>query len=109
MINGDTEQFLDTGWFTESTLYYNGFIYWHEGYTADTETVFFVDRWKAQNEDNLYYHSVIEPDGSLRSERVLEIHGSDYDEIRKQFLESPIYEGKTFWDVEHEIAWLDEG
>lgn len=55
MINGYAEQFLDTGWYSEATLYYKGYIYWHEAQTNDKETVFFVDRWKAQNEENQYY------------------------------------------------------
>ncbi len=29
--------------------------------------------------------------------------------IKKRFLESAIYDGKTFWDAEKELAWLDEG
>ncbi len=52
MINGNLDQFLDTGWFSEATLYYNGYIYWLEAQTDDIESVFFIDRWKAQNEDN---------------------------------------------------------
>jgi hypothetical protein len=39
----------------------------------------------------------------------LEIHGSNLDLIKKQFLEATTFEGKTFWQVEKEIAWLDEG
>lgn len=108
MINGDTEQFLDTGWYFESTLYFNGYIYWHEAQTGDKETVFFVDRWKVQNENNLYFHTLLEADGTLHWERALEIHGTDLDLIKKQFLESPIYDGKTFWDIEKELIWLDE-
>ena len=28
MKNGKIEQFLDTGWFSEATLYLNGYTYW---------------------------------------------------------------------------------
>ena len=31
MINANLEQFLDTGWFSEATLYLNGYTYWCEG------------------------------------------------------------------------------
>ena len=31
MINAKLEQFLDTGWFNEATLYLNGYTYWCEG------------------------------------------------------------------------------
>lgn len=108
MINGNLDQFLDTGWFSEATLYYNGYIYWLEAQTDDFESVFFIDRWKAQNEDNKYYHSILNNDGTLSYDRVLEIHGSNLDLIKKQFLEATPFEGKTFWQVEKEIAWLDE-
>lgn len=108
MINGCTEQFLDTGWYSESTLFYNGYIYWHEVQTNNSNITFFVDRWRAINENNLYYHSLMESDHTLKWERVFEIHGTDLDLIKKYFLESSIYEGKTFWEVENKLAWLDE-
>ena len=108
MINGDTNRFLESGWYSEETFYYNGYIYWHEAQTDEKDTVFFVDRWKALNENNLYYHSILESDGTLPCERVLEIHGTELEAIKKQFLESPIYEGKNFWEVESTLAWLDE-
>jgi len=31
------------------------------------------------------------------------------DLIKKKFLEAKIFEGNNFWEVENEIAWLDEG
>jgi len=108
MINGNINQFLDTGWFSEATLYYNGYIYWLEAQTTDNDTIFFIDRWKAQNEDNKYYHSILNTDGTLSYNRVLEIHGTNMDLLKKQFLESTPFEGKTFWQVEKDIAWLDE-
>lgn len=27
----------------------------------------------------------------------------------EQFLESPVFDRKTFWEVESELAWLDDG
>lgn len=109
MINGYTEQFLDTGWYSESTLFYEGYIYWHEAQTNDMETVFFVDCWRAENEDNLYFHSILNADGSLKWKRVLEIHGTDLDLIKREFLKSSVYSEKTFWEVEKDLVWLDEG
>jgi len=108
MINGNINQFLDTGWFSEATLYYNGYIYWLEAQSTENESVFFIDRWKAHNEDNKYYHTITDMDGTISYDRVLEIHGTDLDLLKKQFLESTPFEGKTFWQVEKEIAWLDE-
>ena len=53
MKNGNLETFLDTGWYTEAELYYQGNVYWFEGDT-DFETGisdFYVDRWRAECED----------------------------------------------------------
>lgn len=109
MINGNLEQFLDTGWFSEATLFYDGFIYWFEAQTEGDEITFFVDKWEAQNEDNKYYHSVMNQDDTLTWERVLELKGTDIELIKKDFFKSKIFDGKSFWDVEGKLAWLDEG
>lgn len=111
MKNGRLEQFLDTGWFSESELYLNGYVYWCESQCDPNSGVitFFVDKWAAQCQDNTYYHSILEPDGTLRWIRVLEIKDADQDLIKKQFLEAPIFDGKTFWQVEKDIAWVDDG
>ena len=110
MINGYLEQFLDTGWYTEATLYYNGYIYWCEAQYDSTTGIsrFFVDKWAAANEDNTYYHSIFETDGTLKWNRVYETENKDLDLIKKQFLDAPIFNGKSFRQVEKQIAWLEE-
>ena len=111
MKNGSLDQFLDTGWYSEATLFYNGHIYWCEAQhsTDKNITTFFVDRWAVENEDNIYYHSILEEDGTLKWERIFEVEGEDLGYIKKQFLEAHIFDGKTFWQVEEQIAWLEEG
>lgn len=49
MINANLEQFLDTGWFSEATLYYNGHTYWCEGGfdSTDKKMYFWVYRYKS--------------------------------------------------------------
>lgn len=29
--------------------------------------------------------------------------------LKKQFLIAPIFEGKSFWQVEKDLTWVDEG
>ncbi|MBP3869938.1 MAG: hypothetical protein J6E46_03055, partial [Faecalicoccus sp.] len=72
MINGNLDQFLDTGWYCEATLYLDGYIYWCEGFTDFNKNVtyHFMDKWRAVNEDNLYYHSILEKDGTIHRSRV---------------------------------------
>lgn len=86
MINGNLEQFLDTGWYTESELYYDGYIFWCEAVTdLDTgETEFYVDRWRADC-DGEYYHQYIGPDGNLVDySRALSLTGSDMDDLKRR-------------------------
>lgn len=110
MINGNLDQFLDTGWFAEAELFYNGFIYWCEAsYDEDIRLhTFIVDKWRATNEANKYYHSIVDRNGELAWTRVYEDADADIELIKKRFLEASIFDGKTFWQVESEIAWLDE-
>lgn len=111
MINGYTDIFLDTGWYMESTIYYNGFIYWCEAQTnSDTGiTHFFVDRWKATTSDNILYNEYRNEGKLVDYSTVYEAYDKDMDVLKKKFIEAPIFDGKSFWQVEKEIAWLDEG
>ena len=111
MINGYLDQFLDTGWHTDATLFYNGYIYWCEGLRNSETGImdFFVNKWEVENEDDTYYHTIIEKDGSMKWETVFEMEHKDCDFIKKQFLEAPIFDGKSFWQVEKRLAWLDDG
>ncbi len=104
-------QFLDTGWYTEATLFYNGYIYWFEGCTDfDTDiTKFFVARWKAKNEKNkiffTYCDKKLEP---LDYKILYEENNKDLDLIKKHFLTEKMFDGKSFWEVEGELLWLDD-
>ena len=110
MRNGRLEQFLDTGWYSEATLWLNGYVYWCEAQrdVSTGMTHFFVDKWEAENENNMYYHSRLEMDGTLKWDRVFEVNTEDIDLAKKQFLEATIFDGKSFWQVEKQIAWLEE-
>ena len=111
MINGNLEQFLDTGWFSEATIYYNGYIYWCEGYTNDSKKYhFFVNRWKAKNDNNTVYNTYIDSKGEPKDfSEVLKLDGKDMNEIKKEFLTRKIFDDKSFWEAEKDIVWLEEG
>ena len=103
-------QFLDTGWFTEATLYYHGNIYWSEAqFNEETQcTTFFVDRWPVEKEDDQYYHSITDADGVIHWERVYEDTDTSLEMIKRRFLSAEIFDGHSFWDVEKELRWLEE-
>ncbi|MCR5593324.1 MAG: hypothetical protein K6F79_06220 [Saccharofermentans sp.] len=110
MINGNINSFLDTGWYTESTLFFNGNVYWCEATTENGLTTFFVNRWKASLTDNMYYNSHIDANGDpVDFRNILILKDNDMDIIKKNFLCSNIFDGKTFWEVEQELVWVDEG
>ncbi len=109
MIRHELEQFLDLGWYNEATLYYKGKIYWCEGYTKDNLFTFFVNSWAVDIIDDLYYKSNIDSDGQLIAfKEVYKVTNSDMDYVKKMFLESKIFEGKSFWEIESELKWLEE-
>ena len=108
MINANLEQFLDTGWFNEATLYYNGYIYWCEGCWDNSKEKpmnFFVYRFPVKIVHEKYYERIVT---DVLYEYVLDIWGYGETDIKEQFLKAKIFEGKSFWEVEKELAWYDE-
>ena len=112
MKNGNLETFLDTGWYTEAEIYYQGYVYWFEGDT-DFETgvtAFSIDRCRAACEDGkLYREYRDESDQLVDYHRVYEEQGKDIDLLKKNFLIAPIFDGKTFWQVEKDLIWVEPG
>ena len=106
MINANLEQFLDTGWFSEATLYLNGYTYWCEGcWNEEREKPmhFFVYKYESVIVDKIY----TKPKNS-NYETVFDIYGKSEEEVKEEFLKAKIFDGKSFWEVEKEIAWYDE-
>lgn len=111
MINGNLEQFLDTGWFSEATLYLNGYTYWLEGSfdrTVDKPFHFKVIKYRSIVVDNKYTRRLIENDDVVDYQEIFTIDCLDEAEAKKEFLSKKLFDGKTFWEVEKEIAWYDE-
>ncbi len=56
----------------------------------------------------MYFVSLLGDDDDLIDyDDSFEIYGDTYEGVREQFLKAPIWEGKTFWEVEKELAWYD--
>ena len=106
MINANLEQFLDTGWFSEASLYLNGYTYWCEGcWNEEREKPmhFFVYKYESVVVDKIY----TKPKNS-NYQTVFDIYGNSEEEVKEEFLKAKIFDGKSFWEVEKEIAWYDE-
>ena len=41
-------------------------------------------------------------------QKVFDIYGNSEEEVKEEFLKAKIFDGKSFWEVEKEIAWYDE-
>jgi hypothetical protein len=110
MINADLDQFLGTGWFSEATLYLNGYTYWCEGYwneNKENPMHFFVYKYRSEIVNGKFTRRL---DNEIIGDYdiVFEIDGKNEDEVKTKFLKAKIFEGKSFWEVEDKIAWYDE-
>ncbi len=115
MINANLSQFLDTGWFNEATLYLNGYTYWCEGTwdsTREKPMHFWVDRYRSTlhhtKDGEPYTTRDFENGEEVDYSTVFDIYGKGEDDVKEQFLQAKIFDGKSFWEVEQEIAWYDE-
>lgn len=110
MINGDLNQFLDTGWYSEAELFYNDHLYWCEGWRNQetSDFTFYVRTQKVKLNSDFVYYSYLTKDGEPVDYKVIyEVTDVDIDKIKRDFLKAKIFEGKSFWEVEKEIVWMD--
>ena len=52
-----------------------------------------------------YYERIVT---DVLYEYVLDIWGYGETDIKEQFLKAKIFEGKSFWEIESELKWLEE-
>lgn len=92
MIDGNPHDFVDTVYTGQDIVYlYHGIKYWFQGYTLENGTCHMeIFQYQPPAEDEIWSHD----DTSM--EKCLEA-----------FLQAPIFDGKTFWDAEQEITWVD--
>ncbi|MBQ4513463.1 MAG: hypothetical protein II969_10740 [Anaerolineaceae bacterium] len=111
MINGSLKQFLDTGWYSEAELFYNGYLYWCEGWWNEetSDYSFQVRRWKVEITDETCYRSYRTKDDNLVDYKIVyDVRDKDMEKIKRNFLYANIFEGKAFREVQKEIVWMDD-
>jgi len=91
MINGNIDEFVQKLWEGQELEYvYNSKRYFSQGYNLDDGTYRFeLQLW--------------EPEAKM----LWEICGHSHQESFEAFLKEPLFDGKTFWEVEKEIEWVD--
>ena len=96
MINTDMNQFIDyLNYGEEIDILYKGDKYLIEGYC---------------NEDNNFHLFVYkyENGGNEADEMIYEIDSNiSIKDCADKFLEAKIWNGKSFWEVEKEMEWID--
>ena len=92
MINGKAGEFVDRIYTCQDTVFiYNGIKYWFQGYMPDANSVHME-----------IFQTDPDADGY-----VWVYDGRSISEGQLAFQKAPIFNGKTFWDVESEIEWVD--
>lgn len=111
MINANLEQFLDNGWYMEATLYLNGYTYWLEGcwtFEKPDKFHYFIYKYRSIMIDETHTKRLIVDGDVAEYQELFNEYFDSEEQAKKVFFSLPIFEGKTFWEVEKEIAWYDE-
>ena len=96
MINGNVNEFID------------GLYYGDERWFIYRKIKYFIQGWVKDGKYTLMLDQMNPDPGSdwcLWEETKDE---SKNGEVVESFLASKIFDGKTFWEVEHEIEWVDD-
>ena len=93
MINGNPGEFVDRIYSCQDTVFvFQSVKYWFQGYMlADGHVHMEIFQYQPPSSQCLW-----------------EFDGKTIEECQSAFLAAPIFNGKTFWDAEREIEWVDE-
>ena len=96
MIDGNVAEFIDKLYYEDHYVIYNGEKYFFNGCQTSKD-----------NTGNII--SVTLEIYNLSIDRtVFSITKSSAMECIEAFEEAPIWNGKTFWDIENQMQWVDE-
>lgn len=99
MISGNTIEFVDNLYYgSEMYFMYKNKRYFIQGWVEDSIHYLVLD-YDYENSDT--------PDNHSFSGYLWEYKSSDTSECVKAFLDAPLWDTKTFYDVENEITWMD--
>ncbi|MBQ0014364.1 MAG: hypothetical protein KBS82_03475 [Oscillospiraceae bacterium] len=91
MINGDPNAFIDKAYSAQEIFYkFREEEYMLQGYTADGQSHIEIQR-----------HLPFSPN------LIWSFEGSSMQECVSAFEIEPLFDGKTFWQAEEDIEWLD--
>ena len=93
MKDGDVNDFIDHSTYEEVAVMYEGNKYFFRGLIWDSSIAKFVYE--------------IEYWGDKITETVYRATAESADECMKQFLSAPIIDGKSFWELEKDMEWIE--
>lgn len=93
MIGGTPVEFVDRIYSCQDTLFiYKNIKYWFQGYMPNNGSVHMeVIQYQPSSERYMWSYD-----------------GKTIDECQRAFLHAPIFDGKTFWEAEQDIEWVDD-
>ena len=93
MIDGNPTEFVDRIYSCQDTVYiFKGMKYWFQGYMLSDGGVHMeIFQSEPSSEICLWEHN-----------------GQTIEECQNAFLNAPIFDGKSFWDAEQQIQWVDD-
>jgi hypothetical protein len=109
MTSTNVKEFLDFGLMDGANLYLHGYSYWCEGYyrkDKDKPMHVFVYKYPSVVVHQIYTKRLSNKQHEFKT--VFDVWASSKEEATEKFLQAKIFDGKTFQEVENEIAWYDE-
>jgi len=101
------DQFLDTGWMNGAELFYSGTIYWAEHFGDENGCRAIVYSIPAKKVSQREYDYDLSRGGGKGWIKAFEKAAPTEEDAREALLSEPIFEGKTFWQAERDIEWLE--
>lgn len=98
MRDGNVNDFLDHAAYEEVAVEYNGYKYFFYGLRRDEETglfTFVVERYTMDSPEGTFVGTVYDKTASTKAE------------CMEQFFQTPIIDGKTFWELEKDMTWIE--
>lgn len=93
MINGNPREFADRIYSCQDTIFiYKGVKYWFQGYMSSEQSVHMeIFQYQPPSEECFWQYD-----------------GENIEECHRAFLEAPVFDGRTFWEAEQELEWVDD-
>lgn len=98
MKDGNVNDFLDHATYEEVAVEYKGYKYFFYGLRLDERTglyTFVIERYTIGSNEGSFAGTVYDKSAPTKTE------------CMEQFFQTPIIDGKTFWELEKDMTWIE--